>query len=72
MGHAVFLERIVLRALEKDPTLRFATASAFASALGVAIPCLDNLPLASRAFSTNAPTLEFVPQPHTRKPRGTR
>ena len=36
------LERIIMRALEKDPAKRFTTATAFADALAVALPCLDN------------------------------
>ena len=60
------LERIVLRALEKDPSRRFASAAAFASALGVALPTLDDVPPSFTSFATDAPTLDFVPT-HTRK-----
>lgn len=36
------VDRIVLRALAKDPRERFASAAAFAKALHVALPCLDD------------------------------
>lgn len=36
------LDRIVLRALAKEPRNRFASAAAFANALRVALPCLDD------------------------------
>jgi len=56
------LERIVLRALEKDPSKRFVSAAAFAAALAVAIPslCDDETTMnAPVSFSTDAPTLDW-------------
>lgn len=55
------LERIVLRALAKPPERRFGSASAFTSALGVALPLLDDAmsePVAR--FSRDAPTREWT------------
>ena len=56
------LERIVLRALEKAPEDRFPTAAAFAAALAVALPCLDDdrPVLCDVRFSTTAPTIEWT------------
>ena len=53
------LDRIILRALEKDPTKRFGSAAAFASALAVAIPSLCETDTAIPMFSTNANTLDW-------------
>jgi eukaryotic-like serine/threonine-protein kinase len=61
------LERIVMRALEKDPRKRFVTAAAFAAALGVAIPVLDNTATARPSVSLTARTLEW--RPRVRTPR---
>lgn len=56
------LERIVMRALAKNPARRFPSAAAFASALAVALPCLDDdvaRPCAP-AFATEAPTIVWT------------
>ena len=55
------LERIVLRALEKDPAKRFASANVFSSALAVALPILEDAD-ATRptAGSKTSPTLDFA------------
>ena len=52
------LERVVMRALRKEPARRFASAAAFSAALTNAARCLGSVP-ACRAtrFSTQAPTL---------------
>lgn len=72
------LERIAIRALEKDPAQRFETAAAFASALAVAQPLLDDDITGAPGdhFSCNSPTLEWTAlesSPSTREPqaRGT-
>ncbi len=71
------LERIVLRALAKDPTQRYRSAAAFASALAVAIPSLpDEEPgMVPTTFSTDASTLDWKPRtfdaPRRRVARGT-
>jgi eukaryotic-like serine/threonine-protein kinase len=53
------LERIVMRALQKNPQNRFASAGAFAAALAVAIPslCDDDIPVTE--LSSEKPTLEW-------------
>jgi serine/threonine-protein kinase len=64
------LERIVLRALEKDPARRFRSATAFLAALEVARPCLDDDLVATPAchvLSTDAPTIEWTPSPAPRR-----
>lgn len=66
------LERIVMRALEKHPSKRFASAGAFASALAVALPVLDDTtPYAPTTFSSELPTLEWQTQKPRRVARGT-
>lgn len=50
------LERIIMRALEKDPAKRFASAASFASALCVAIPSLCEDEVLVTSFSTSTPT----------------
>ena len=54
------LDRIVMRALEKNPERRFKSAAAFAAALEVALPCLDDSPagLCTR-LSRETPTLDW-------------
>ena len=56
------LDRIVMRALEKDPALRFPNPATFASALRVAMSVLDNVDdePGTTGFSREAPTLDFV------------
>ena len=67
------LERVVMRALEKEPQDRFATAAAFSRALVAATPAYDDhvqqwtMP---DAFSTEAPTRD-LPRP-ARLAEGTR
>jgi serine/threonine-protein kinase len=64
------LERIILRALEKDPLKRFASAAAFASALDVAIPSLCEDEVQLPTFSTNTPTHDWnVRDTHHDMPR---
>ncbi len=56
------LDRIILRALEKDATKRFASAAAFASALAIAIPSLcetEEVPPID-TFSTEANTEDWT------------
>jgi serine/threonine protein kinase len=53
------LERIILRALEKDPAKRFASAASFASALTVAIPSLCEDEVLLPTFSLSAPTQDW-------------
>jgi serine/threonine protein kinase len=66
------LERIVLRALEKTPELRFPSASAFAAALSVALPLLDDAMLPpANGFSRDAPTCEWTRRSLPRLARGT-
>lgn len=56
------LERVVLRALEKDPARRFASAEAFASALAVTMPLLDDTTCpAAQQPSRETPTLDWHP-----------
>jgi len=57
------LDGIVMRSLEKDPGKRFASAAAFAAALGAALPCLggrDRRADRLRWLSREAPTQEWV------------
>lgn len=67
------LERIVLRALDKHPLRRFASAASFSSALEIALPVLDDrTPRRSPRSATAAPTQSFngtssarsLPTPH--------
>lgn len=53
------LDRIIMRALEKDPTKRFASAAAFAAALAIAIPSLCETDMTPGAFSTEASTEDW-------------
>jgi len=55
------LERIVMRALEKQPALRFESAAAFAAALALASPSLENEPsdVPIGKISREAPTLDW-------------
>jgi eukaryotic-like serine/threonine-protein kinase len=54
------LERIILRALEKDPARRFPSAKAFLSALEVTLPVLDDTPgRTTRQSSREAPTRDW-------------
>jgi serine/threonine-protein kinase len=64
------LERIVLRALAKNPEKRFRSAAAFASALTVATPVLDDEPGESPAKSSReAPTLDWARRDQLKLPR---
>lgn len=74
------LERIIMRALEKEPAKRFPSAAAFAAALAVAIPVLPDDTGTMRitdSFSTDAPTLDWQAReslarnPRRRLARGT-
>jgi len=62
------LERVVLRALAKDPAARFASADAFRVALRAATRCTRDLELAAREFSTTGQTLEWT-RPELPAPR---
>ncbi len=55
------LDRIVMRALEKDPLDRFDSARGFASALAIVIPCLDDASRRPLRFSATAVTLDWKP-----------
>jgi serine/threonine-protein kinase len=52
------LERIVMRALDKNPPCRFASAASFGSALDVTLPVVDDRPprRLARGSSVSAPT----------------
>jgi eukaryotic-like serine/threonine-protein kinase len=55
------LERIVLRAVEKDPSRRYPNARAFLSALAIALPVLDDTPgRTTGEFSRETPTLAWA------------
>lgn len=65
---ALPLERVVMRALEKDPSARFASAAEFRAALREATGSSLHLSVPGSAFSTTSPTLEWTrPElpPHT-------
>jgi serine/threonine-protein kinase len=67
------LERIVMRALEKDPAKRFPSADAFASALAVTLPLLSDA-LGQRItmeFSAERPTMDWSADVRKRIARGT-
>jgi len=68
------LERVVLRALEKEPSRRFPTASAFATALAVTLPLLDDVPgpRITNRFSREAPTIDWNREVHHRVVRRVR
>jgi serine/threonine-protein kinase len=55
------VERIVLRAVDKNPARRFPNARAFWSALAVTLPVLDDIPGRSTGqFSRETPTLDWA------------
>ena len=57
------LERVIQRALHKDPTARYPDAHRFALAVNRAVPhgCVDRTPAhAEIAFSTTAPTRDWI------------
>ena len=61
------LDRVVMRALKKEPAERYATAAAFAHALAAATPIIEP-PAAGKVrsvFSTSAPTKEWAPHATT-------
>jgi serine/threonine-protein kinase len=55
------LERVVLRALEKTPSRRHPSASAFIAALAITAPLLDDKPgpRVTARFSRDAPTIDW-------------
>jgi eukaryotic-like serine/threonine-protein kinase len=67
------LERVVMRALEKDPEHRFPSAEAFGAALAVTMPLLDDVvgQRITQQFSREAPTLDWRPDLRSRVVRGT-
>jgi serine/threonine protein kinase len=68
------LDRIVMRALDKNPARRFPCAASFASALAVASPVLDVVdePRDIPRFSREAPTVDWIEGARTRRmARGT-
>jgi serine/threonine protein kinase len=54
------LDRIIMRALEKDPEKRYGSAAGFAAALAIAIPALCESDIVAGGFSTNACTLDWT------------
>jgi len=70
------LDRIVLRALAKDPSMRYASAAQFATALTAAMPASDRARpldgLRPSGFSTEAPTQDWPAAPRRRFAEGTR
>ncbi|HEU0035820.1 MAG TPA: serine/threonine-protein kinase [Kofleriaceae bacterium] len=66
-GSAVppILDRIVMRALAKDPAERFPSATAFSSALHVCLPLLDDVVPPRGGFSQVAPTIEWTRSANT-------
>jgi serine/threonine-protein kinase len=69
------LDRIVLRALAKDPSMRYASAAQFATALTAAMPASDRARpldgLRPTGFSTEAPTQDWPAAPRRRFAEGT-
>lgn len=69
------LDRVVLRALAKDPTMRYASAAQFATALTTAMPASDRTRpldgLRPTGFSTEAPTQDWPAAPRRRFAEGT-
>ena len=67
------LDRIVMRALDKDPAHRFPSAASFASALAVASLVLDVIeePRSIPQFSRDAPTVDWIEGARRRLARGT-
>jgi serine/threonine protein kinase len=69
------LDRVVLRALAKDPTMRYASAAQFATALTAAMPAGDRARpldgLRPTGFSTEAPTQDWPAAPRRRFAEGT-
>jgi len=68
---ALSLERVVMRALERDPNARFASAAEFRAALREAAASSLHLSGRASAFSTTSPTLGWTrPElPHARASR---
>ena len=61
----IALDHVVMRALKKQPSERYATAAAFALALAAATPIIEPPVLPGKvrsAFSTSAPTKEWAPR----------
>jgi eukaryotic-like serine/threonine-protein kinase len=64
------LERIILRALEKQAARRFASARTFASALAVTLPVLDDVPAGATMLpSRDTPTRNWILQEKPRRRR---
>jgi serine/threonine protein kinase len=57
---SIALERVVLRALHKEPHERYASASEFRSALRAATQMTRDTPIACHAMSTTGPTLAWT------------
>jgi serine/threonine protein kinase len=68
-GIPVQFERVIMRALEKDPKARFPSAEAFAQALELATPAIEPAdapafrPVAHERFSTRGPTRDWFAEP---------
>lgn len=67
------LERIVLRALAKEPAQRFPSAAAFSAALAVVLPIVSDVPTqrVTMRLSRETPTLDWNREVRWRAARGT-
>jgi serine/threonine-protein kinase len=71
----IALDRVVMRALKKEPSERYASAAAFAHALVAATPIIEPAATPGKVrsvFSTSAPTKEWAPQARSGPKRGAR